>query len=185
MSRRIRRKFRPMRNLDSMASERQRGLRREGALLKAATLKNVFSRSSVRSAGRPVQRRAVKFIQLGNPVEQSHRRVDGDVAVKFEQWRLIRLVASGRDVQRFERAHGITHQRLVAQAVRIQLVQAAINLGEGHVQVVAIHRQIRRQRGGRGVFHELGVERAADAPRRRSHFYKPARPAPARAAASR
>ena len=37
-----------------------------------------------------------------------------------------------------------------------------VNLGERHVQVVAIHRQIGRQRGGGSVFHELGVERAAD-----------------------
>ena len=38
-----------------------------------------------------------------------------------------------------------------------------INLGERNLHVVTVHWQIRRQRGGRRVLHELGVVRTADA----------------------
>ena len=66
-------------------------------LLKAATFKKVFSMSPVRSASGQVQGRPVKFVQLGNPMEQSDRGVDGNVAVKFKQRQLIRRFG-GRDV---------------------------------------------------------------------------------------
>ena len=70
--------------------------------------------------------------------------------------------AGGRDEQGLECAHGIAHQRLVAQPAWIRRIQAAVNFRQRNVQIVAIHRQIRRHRRSRGVFHELEVKRAAD-----------------------
>jgi len=42
-------------------------------------------------------------------------------------------------------------------------VQPVVNFRQRDVQVAAVHRQISRHRRRRSVFHELVVERAADA----------------------
>ena len=117
-------------------------------------------------------------------MRHTHGGVDGDVAIKFEQSAFARLrrgrrlAPQRRDAkirrrlirhfrgckeQRFECAHGIAHQRPVAQPVWIQRTQAAVNFRQCDMRIVTIHRQISRQRSGRGVFHELGIKRAADA----------------------
>ena len=49
-------------------------------------------------------------------------------------------------------------------------MQAVINLRERDMHIVGVHRQIRRQRGGRRVLHKLGVVRTADADSREAVF---------------
>ena len=95
-------------------------------------------------------------------MKQPDRRIDGQVTVKVDQRQLIGRRGRG-DVQGVERPHGIAHQFAAAQPARIYRLQAAIHLREGDVQVMAVHRQICRQRRRGSLLHEFRVERTAHA----------------------
>ena len=79
-------------------------------------------------------------------MKQPDRGADGNIAVKLDQWQCVGR-SGGGEKQGFQCAHGISHQRLVAQTVRIEFVQLVIDLGQRDVQVMAVPRQIRRHIG--------------------------------------
>ena len=85
ISRSMKRNVRPMRNLDSMALKGSEVCGVRVFLLKAATLRKVFSMVVGPFVVRPVQGCLIKFVQLGNPVHQPDRGADGNVAVKLNQ----------------------------------------------------------------------------------------------------
>ncbi len=77
ISRSMNRNVSPMRNLDSMALKGSEVCGVSVFLLKAATFRKVFSMFVGSFRDRPVQGRPVKFVQLGNSMEQLDRGIDG------------------------------------------------------------------------------------------------------------
>ena len=67
-------------------AEGQRGLRREGKFAQVGHLEKSILEIVGSFRDRPLQGRAIKFVQLGNPLCHSNGCIDGDDSVKFNQW---------------------------------------------------------------------------------------------------